>query len=809
MGRTSNRGERQASNAAMPTFRARQQILRYGFMPLLALCMIGFLVWQPAGVNVYAATERNMAQSSPQGKLAVVGAQNAVLYDAPGGTEGQTLLPGSTLTAVGRTADNLWVVVSTDEGVAGWVATQQLVIFGLNDLPVMAETPVTTGETPQSEPTQRATAQTTATVQSATPIVAQPTATKPPTPTAVPPTATPTATASPTPLPPTPTPPPTPTSTPSPTPPIVSAIRAEVIAVVGAGGTELVSEPEGAPVRDLSTGTALTVQGRSADSLWLAVRTGDNRTGWVDAGNVVVFNIGSLPVVGEDGVSTTTITTTQTITGTSNLSTTVLTSTDAMTESTSSTAAEPIIVATDTPVAAAQTARPTPVADGRPIANVISDGRLNVRSGPSTEYRVLVKALPGDAFVVLARNGPATWVQVELPEATNGFGWVSADLVEVSIPVVDLPISTEVGSQPVPQPTPTTTAPVTSTVLATTAAAPATTQVVNRAVVQNTGPTGLSGNLVIQGSWGGTFYLYNLASGALRPLGGGYDPEISPDGSQVAFTREGGETGVYLMNLDGSNERQIFGERLELRAPKWSPDGSKIVFSRSDGTYNCRALGFGNLCPSERELLSNLPEFPPNTPEEVIDDIKQSILSQFDKETRPEWALARIGVDGKDYRDIPSLDSARMPDWGEGGIVYQSAGGIQRTEDSMEPNNQRVIFQQNYHDPDWQPGGGRIIFQSKEGSHWEIFGVNSDGSGLASLTRPVTTLVDHLPSNVSPAWSPDGQHIVYLSNREPNNEAGAWRVWVMNADGSNQRPLPIEIPIEYNYVGEQMVSWGK
>lgn len=809
MGRTSNRGERPASNTAMPTFHARHHSLRYGVMPVLALSLLVFLVWQPTGVKVYAAAESKLAQSGPQGKLAVVGAQNAVLYDAPGGTEGQTLLPGSTLTAVGRTADNLWVVVSTEEGVAGWVATDQLVIFGLSDLPVMAENPVTTGETPQSEPTPRAAPQMTATVQSTTPTVAPPTATKPPTPTAAPPTATPTATASPTPLPPTPTPLPTSTPTASPTPPIVSAIRSEVIAVVGAGGAVLVNEPEGDAVRDLSTGTALTVHGRSADSLWLAIRTSDNTTGWIEANNVVVFNIGSLPVIGADAMVTTSVAATGTVTTTNTLAATVITSTGALTESASITEEESMVAATETPSAAAQTVRPTPVADGRPVASVISDGRLNVRSGPSIEYRVLVKALPGDTFVALARNGPATWVQVELAEATSGFGWVSADLVATSIPVVDLPISTEVGSPPVPQPTPTTAAPVTATVPATPVTVPATTQVANRAIVQNTGPTGLSGNLVIQSSWGGTFYLYNLASGALRPLGGGYDPEISPDGGQVAFTREGGETGIYLMNLDGSNERQIFGERLELRAPKWSPDGSKLVFSRSDGTYNCRALGFGNLCPSERELLSNLPEFPANTPEEVIEDIEQSILSQFDKETRSEWALARIGVDGKDYRDIPSLDSARMPDWGEGGIVYQSAGGIQRTEDSMEPNNQRVIFQQNYHDPDWQPGGGRIIFQSKEGSHWEIFGVNSDGSGLASLTRPVTTLVDHLPSNVSPAWSPDGQHIVYLSNRDPNNEAGTWRVWVMNADGSNQRPLPIEIPIEYNYVGEQMVSWGK
>ena len=112
-------------------------------------------------------------------------------------------------------------------------------------------------------------------------------------------------------------------------------------------------------------------------------------------------------------------------------------------------------------------------------------------------------------------------------------------------------------------------------------------------------------------------------------------------------------------------------------------------------------------------------------------------------------------------------------------------------------------------DPDWQPGGGRIVFQSKEGPHWEIFAVNPDGSGLAALTRPITTLVDELPSNVSPAWSPNGQSVAYLSNRTDSNEAGPWRVWVMNADGSNQRPLPLNLTINYGFAGEQMISWSE
>jgi Tol biopolymer transport system component len=80
---------------------------------------------------------------------------------------------------------------------------------------------------------------------------------------------------------------------------------------------------------------------------------------------------------------------------------------------------------------------------------------------------------------------------------------------------------------------------------------------------------------------------------------------------------------------------------------------------------------------------------------------------------------------------------------------------------------------------------------------------------MVALTAPVTTLVDELPNNVAPAWSPDGQQIVFLSNRSADNSAGAWRLWVMKADGNNQQPLPINVTINYTYGNEQLVSWGQ
>ncbi|MCB0043742.1 MAG: PD40 domain-containing protein, partial [Caldilinea sp.] len=163
--------------------------------------------------------------------------------------------------------------------------------------------------------------------------------------------------------------------------------------------------------------------------------------------------------------------------------------------------------------------------------------------------------------------------------------------------------------------------------------------------------------------------------------------------------------------------------------------------------------------------------------------------------------------------DLPSLATAQAPDWNDGRIVYQSRAGLQiLAADASAPGLNDLLYfdilKQYHQDPDWQPDGGAIVFQQREAAHWEIFAINPDGSGRHALTRPVTTLVDALPSNVAPAWSPDGGHIAFLSNRTAQHDVGPWRVWVMAADGSNPRPLPLNIALDYGFGSEQILDWG-
>jgi len=75
-------------------------------------------------------------------------------------------------------------------------------------------------------------------------------------------------------------------------------------------------------------------------------------------------------------------------------------------------------------------------------------------------------------------------------------------------------------------------------------------------------------------------------------------------------------------------------------------------------------------------------------------------------------------------------------------------------------------------------GGGRIAFSSKRDGNYEIYVMNADGTDQRRLTK---TRNDE---EGGAAWSPDGTQIAFSSSRESYG-----RIRVMNADGSNVRRL--------------------
>jgi uncharacterized protein YraI len=526
---------------------------------------------------------------------------------------------------------------------------------------------------------------------------------------------------------------------------------ATVSAVARAGGSTLWNAADGAQVTVAAPGERLTATARSADGAWLLLQNATGASGWAARDELLIFNMEALPV--------------QQVTITPAPPTPLPASPEGEVQPESESQAETTLTV---PTAAAIQAE----AAGEGMQVTVGNVRLNIRGGPGTNYTVIGVASPGQTLVAQGRNEGADWIQIVRPNA-GGVGWVAAGYVNAAGALTDLPLVIAPAAQVAPASAPVAQQPAPS--------APA--------------PAGLRGKLVIQTSYGGPIYLYEFATGSLRRLTSGFDPALSPDGSKVAFTRSGGEQGIYVINVDGSGERLVFGERHSLISPKWSPDGGQILFVRRDYSWKCK---------DHSEWRGHYNCRPAQPGDGVLPTIR---------ETRPR--LAVVDLDGNNYRDIASLDTASAPDWTNAGIVYSSDAGIQVTSPSRQDANRVVHFDRflQYHqDPDWQPradgSAGRIVFQQRRASHWDLYAVNPDGSGLEALTRPATVLVDSMPSNVAPAWSPDGEQIVFLSNRTPENSAGAWGVWVMDANGGNQRRLPIDLPFEYTFVEEQMLDWG-
>jgi Tol biopolymer transport system component len=315
-----------------------------------------------------------------------------------------------------------------------------------------------------------------------------------------------------------------------------------------------------------------------------------------------------------------------------------------------------------------------------------------------------------------------------------------------------------------------------STPVAATATAPA------RVQSKPTAASGLTGRLVFQTAYGGDFYTINADGSALLRITSGTDPVWSPDGSQIAFTRWQEPRGVWVVDADGSNERRLFDWPRETSYPSWSQDGTQIVFARQHR---------GRLEEMERCA------------------VRGSKLFCFTIPPNPHYNLGVVGVsDGSFWEPLPSgSERSLAPDWSPAGgeVVYADVYGlfVQSTDGQARyqlTNNNKDI------NPVWSPDGGQVAFTRRQHDHWEIYVVDADGGNLKRLSETPALPNGAAGNSVSPAWSPDGHHIAFLTDR-----TGKWEMWVMGSDGSNQH-LMFEtaldsLKLEYAFRGERGISW--
>ena len=252
---------------------------------------------------------------------------------------------------------------------------------------------------------------------------------------------------------------------------------------------------------------------------------------------------------------------------------------------------------------------------------------------------------------------------------------------------------------------------------------------------------------LVYASWqDGGHHIYVINSNGasatrLTRTGTNTDPAWSPDGSSIAFTRDGD---IYVMDADGSNVRRLTTDAEQDYQPAWSADGSRIAFvrerTRTSDLYVMNADG-----SNERPLTS--------------------LFTSVNRE--PAWS-----PDGRKIAfssDREGLSIYVMNADGTG-VVRLTTGGRDES-------------------PAWSPDGTRIAFTRDECRRYPclpaIHVMDADGSGV----RWVAT-------GRQAAWSADGSRIAYAAVLcgEP------WycgdqteRIRIVHADGDEVGPTVVDL----------------
>ncbi len=240
----------------------------------------------------------------------------------------------------------------------------------------------------------------------------------------------------------------------------------------------------------------------------------------------------------------------------------------------------------------------------------------------------------------------------------------------------------------------------------------------------------------------------STGSGSGGSSGGG-DSDEPPKRSDNAYK--------VNINLTGS-----------LQNPAWSPDGKSLLFTRFRDGYNTGRADLYkiNLETNKLTMLVNHDSANVNLPGSVW--YSNQIVFSSSRNPHDEIYTINDNGTGLTKRTERNGFQAYEPSFSSDGlwIVFEShvvdveGNGIiikKLLSDPIDVNFTELTSSGDCRQPNWAPAGNRILFQKIVGIEWDIFIMNTDGTGQTQVT---TSDGD----NTDASFSPDGLRIVYSTD---------------------------------------------
>lgn len=259
------------------------------------------------------------------------------------------------------------------------------------------------------------------------------------------------------------------------------------------------------------------------------------------------------------------------------------------------------------------------------------------------------------------------------------------------------------------------------------------------------------------------------------------DPQVSPDGTQVAFAvqhigREANEyrAALWRFSLDGQGV-QLTSGRWNDGSPRWSPDGKWLAFTSKRETDAPQIW----LLPTDRGEARQ------------VTDLKNGASD-------PSWApdsrrlVFTSNVDPAGYdpdHDVKVITSARYKFDGKGFLdgKLTQIFTIEAMEEGTEPVPLTSGPFEHEH-PAWSPNGKEIAFITNREDGWEM-SRNSDIWTVPASGGEPRRLTGGKGSYQALAWSPAGTKLAVIGVEEVKGGVQNARLYTMRAGGGKLKCL--------------------
>ena len=278
------------------------------------------------------------------------------------------------------------------------------------------------------------------------------------------------------------------------------------------------------------------------------------------------------------------------------------------------------------------------------------------------------------------------------------------------------------------------------------------------------------------------------------------DPQISPDGSQIVYTRrwvnkidDKWESALWIMGADGSHHRFL----VKGSDARWSPDGTRILYfadGEPKGTEIFVRWMDAEGASSQVTRLTETPTDAKWAPDGkaiafvmLVPDSTRWSISLPKAPEGAKWTPAPRVVDDLHYRQ----DKVGFTQQGFTHLFLVPAdGGTARALTSgrwhVGARFDGLAFGAGY---DWTPDGRTIVFDGLRDSTWDRQYQVSRIYALDVASGAIRPLVSRPGFWADPTVSPDGRTVAFTGANSSDHTHRTADLWTAGLDGSGLRDL--------------------